>query len=385
VTLICDSADASDVECKDLKKTAKTTRNIQNNANDVKKKVDGLTGTTMVNRVAGFLTYGLVTAVAVKTVHGASGNSVKNLALGAGGAYTASTYFSPPTVESLYLAAHAELVCYASKGDDFIATYGAAKRDLDNKDVKPDIDILSPPECQRDGPVGNARTAMLEARASVDKAANMDLTLARALDTASNNVLQALNKQLFAQTPSIEAISKAGGVATAFASGLITQPGSAKATAPGMTPAAGNETKSTPACASISGKDAARMQRFFESIHDAMVKQINTAGDLSQGCTIAAALPPEPLAVNAPEVTLLPNQTFTAKVTGGRPNYYAVWDGVQPDPSHVTYSQPDLSGRLPITQGKDATDGEEFTLRIDDSSVIPTSVKVKVHLTKSKP
>jgi hypothetical protein len=377
---------ANSKACEDLRGVTAAQTNINQSADNVKEKFDGTFGITTVNRALGMTTFVLVTALAVKTAHNASVNSIKNIGLGAGTTYAGSTLFTANSTESLYMATHASLICLAGRAQDLMATYDSGKDQLSKYERSNIVKAIINPACMKNA--GAQETLMKSTRTAYDNAitvlqkiSSSDGALGRRLSTAANNLLLEMNKQLLTNAPNLDAIVKSARSESSIVSGFA--PSSKALQSPNSVQQVPETPPITPEVCPVvpmpSDEELTKAKNAFESVTMAAAQQINSIGDLSSGCTITGAVPIKPLTVQQTEVSLTPGAYFNASITGGRPPYTADWSGEGPDETKsLSKSLAPESSILRLTEP--ATGGEgSYTVVVSDSAVVPSSVTIKVH------
>lgn len=366
--------------CHSFPGTVNAIKSVDTYADAVRDDLTGNGGVTTINRWLGLGTFAMVTALAVNAAHTAPASATKNLALGAGAAYTGSTLFAPTSSESLYLTAHASLICIGGKGDRFLAAYWTAKKQLESADKETADDdqtsviaVISNPQCVTPDNTKDPRIIALNARdaanAALERAQALDGTMAQSLMSASNGVLTEMNRQLLLQSPSPDAIAKAGKSASTIASGLLVPIGA---------PDSGQ--KIMKLCPAIAPAKLQEMTSLYNSVKDSVVQELNSIGDLSSGCLAAPAIALSPLAVNQSDVELAPGKSANLVVTGGRPLYTAAWTGDVPDAQTELSMQPiDATGHLLITEHA-AAKAKSYKIQITDSAAVPTALIVTINV-----
>lgn len=376
----CGSADKS-ASCTDLRGVSVAVNRIAESASQLERKINGFGSTTQVSRALGLATFGLVTALAVKTAQGGSSNSIRNLGLGAGAAYAGSTLFFAQSTESLYLTAHASLICLAGRGNSLMAVYTTARQEFDALEGKmAALQIAGAVPCdsnkQQDvkEAISAVRTARNQASAALSRVRSLDASAGTRLATAADNLLNELNRQMLKQSPSIESIEKAGRSMTAMLSAPVA--GTSADANHSARSIAVSPAECTP---EVTRENLAEIQSIYEGIKDSLNSQINAIGELTSGCNQPEAIPSVPLVASQSVVDLIPNSAVNIVISGGRPPYTFSWEGVEPnDKAPLSAELSGLTGILRVAEPSTGTVGS-YKIHVKDAAVVPGIIKVTVN------
>ncbi|MET3134363.1 hypothetical protein AAKU55_004659 [Oxalobacteraceae bacterium GrIS 1.11] len=343
----------------------------------------GVMSSTATRKVIDVATFGLVTALGVQAAHG---GPTKNLALGAAAMYAAGTLFASPATDSVYLTTYNNLVCISDKGESLLASFISAKARTSSESYSFTI-LKSAKECLDSSlndftaaDVTAAGESYSAAQAAIDRVIGSDAELAEKLRLSANNVLAEMNRQLLANSPSLDAISKAAKSESSISSALL-----AKAT-PAPSPAADSAdslSHSDQIACKFKKSDLSQAKSQFDSIALSVASALNYVGDLTTSCTATQAIPIKTLAVQQSTVDINAGKTFNLVISGGRPPYSYTWSGATPDAMQLTAQMMPESSVLAIS-ATDTVPDKSFTLQISDAAVIASTISVSV-ATHAKP
>jgi hypothetical protein len=365
---------SSKYACQKLPETSASLDIVNTSLNDVDTNLDS---NTIAGQVVDYTTFGLAAAFGIKATHGTKlSTGARNLAAGAGIAYTGGSLFASKDINALYLSAETSLVCIANRGNGLLGAFDQASSVVDEVRIPPYIQELLDESCDvtKSNLDPQLVSAMKSSKSQLDGAIatvqSLDGSLAVQVNSASINTITTLNAELAAKAPNPQAILNAGAESNAIATNIIGKPEPPKMTASG--------TQS--ACAATNGQvNAFKVE--LDGANTMIASQLNAMGDLKTGCAGAASLPVAPLSVNPSSVTLKQGSFSTLVVLGGRPPFTAAWDKSVSAPTESDISFQVMTGTNLVMISASATavpNAAAYKLSISDSSVVPSSVEVSI-------
>ncbi|MCU6502288.1 hypothetical protein LPN04_31285 [Rugamonas sp. A1-17] len=356
---------------------------------------------TAMRKTLDFTTFALITALGIKAAHNTAGSATKNLGLAAAASYAASTLYGSPTTESIYMATHNNLICIADKGNGMLTGYLSAAKRYSQLEVRY-AEVQTNSICSSDVP-GDPGKAALVARAgafdALGRVQASDAEIGEKLRSASNNLLGEMNRQLLANSPSIDAITKAArsssSLASSWSGGVPTLPPAATST-PTPPPAGADGKDPTvksapfnldliePKVCVLKIDDLVNAKSQYDAVTATIAGHLNAIGDLAKGCATEQVLQLKPLAVSMSSIDVIGGKTVTVEVSGGRPPYSTNWVGTPPDAGTGVSADIVLgTSSLKVVAPAGVEDGK-FSLKVLDASVVANSVPVAVAVYKAK-
>ncbi len=277
------------------------------------------------NRTLGVATFGLGLASAGYGLYGSHAHAMKNLALAAGATYVGASLFTPLGQTEIYHAGIQALSCINNKAS---LTLTQIDRDIGTLKANGNQPLTAETlGCTPEDPDKLARqnSAYEKATWSANYAKANDASLAQTARSASNNVLQELDKQLIGLTPSPDAILNAartllpsGG--TGPTASTSAQAGVALLRAQPL----GQKRTSLPNIPHCTALENARLDERtanYQAISNSLTAAMNHMDDLSSACVMSASSI-APISLSQEEVTVTKDIKFVnVVISGGREPY----------------------------------------------------------------
>jgi hypothetical protein len=337
-----------------------------------------------------YATFGLAAAFGVKAAHGTKlAIGARNLATGAGIAYTGRSLFASNDVNTFYLNTESNLICVANRGNGLMAAYDqaanvkAAYDPASNTTDKTKLDIilvLSGCDPSKDTHLDQkVINDMLASNATMGQAIatvkSLDGTIAVQLNSASTNIIATLNSQLSAKEPSPQAILHAGAEANAIATNIV-------------------EGGNNPV---PKGRDRTQCQATNQEISDfktqldgavrAIIAELNAIGDLKDGCAAVASVPVSPLSVSPASLTIKQGSNSTLVILGGRSPFTVSWDKASQPTNIDDVPFQVIAGTTLITISAAANaklTTKPYKLHVSDSSAVTSTADVSIEVVSQK-
>lgn len=323
------------------------------------------------NRILGVTTFGLGLAAAGYGLYSSHAHAMKNLALASGATYVGSSLFAPIRQTEIYHAGIQALSCINDKAS---RTLTQIDRDIKNFNTTPP---LSYSHCKPNiAQLARQNSAFEKVTWSANNAKSSDGSLAQTARSASNNVLQELDKQLIGLTPSPDAILNAaktllpsGGLgATAISSDQVR----AAAAENGL------RSKSTPQltipdCGTLENSRLDERAANYQAITNSLTAAMNYMDELSSACVMSEKTI-APVMLSQYEVTITKDIKFVNVVISGGREPYLLTKSDTPGVI-VNIIQPRTINIIKETEPATGT----YTIEIRDSSTVTTPKILTIH------
>lgn len=330
------------------------------------------------NRALGVTTFGLGLAAAGYGLYGSHAHAMKNLALASGATYVGSSLFAPLGQTEIYHAGIQALSCINDK----------ASRTLYQIDEKIQLLNTTHPLSLGDfscipNPARLARQNMAyeKAMATASTAQSSDQSLAGIARSASNNVLQELDKQLIGLTPSPDAILNAAKTLLPGGGGGLTASTGLQASIASVS-AEGLRTKSAEitmtAKLPCSDEENSRLDERssnYQAIANSLIEAMNYMDDLSTACTLSSKTI-APIALSQEEVTVTKDIKFVnIVISGGREPYLLTQQDIPGISVNLIFPK-----TINIITDAAKLKAGDHNIEIRDSSTVTTPKILKIHV-----
>lgn len=335
------------------------------------------------NRRLGVATFGLGVAAAGYGLYGSHAHAMKNLALASGVTYMGSSLFAPQAQTDIYQAGILALACINNKASPTLYQLG------ENIQLVNDTQPHSPEslKCTPDSAkLAKQNAAYEKAKEAANLARTSDPRLADIARSASNNVLQELDRQLISLTPSPDAILNAAKTLVS-SSGVSLSTGSSGQSSP-ASPAGTTGARNymymqqpsdtppslIPACNAEQNKLLDERTANYQAMANALTAAMNLMDDLSTACTLSTKAVAA-ITLSQEEVTLTKDIKFVnVVIRGGREPYLLT----QQEIPGVTVNliQPNTLNII-VTDAAKLKAGSQ-NLEIRDSSTVTTPKQLRI-------